>query len=160
MAIPSWGVSPKHCVATGLRLIAARDLEAPDGRQPAFPPVFRRHSSPLREPAPRSLPHFQRANSEAPPFPLFTGSEAATACSEFVGSGKGSRHRERRENTRLPAHLARIFALESVKGLSKASRPFGEPFRNAPGGKGGDVQAAETGIPPCNLGIALPMQFE
>jgi hypothetical protein len=115
MAIPLRGVSRKHCVVTRLRLIAARDLEAPDGRQPAFPLAFGRHSSPLRGPAPRSLAHFHRANSEAASIPPLTGSEAVTGCSEFLGSGKGSRHRERRENARLPAHLARMFPLDRAK---------------------------------------------
>lgn len=51
---------------------------------------------------------------------------------------EGKPHPERHENTRLPARLARMFPLESVKGPSKASRPFGDPFRNGPGGKGGE----------------------
>ncbi len=109
MAIPLWGVSPKYCVVSRLRLIVACDLEAPDARNPAFPFAFRRHSSAPRKPAARRLSHCHNVDCEAAPLSL-TGRQAVTGCSESVGSGKGSRHRERRENARLPTHLARIFA--------------------------------------------------
>ncbi len=45
MAIPLWGVSRKHRAVVGPRAIVGPDLEAPDGRQSAFPLAFRRHSS-------------------------------------------------------------------------------------------------------------------
>ncbi len=96
MAIPLC-VSQKRCVVSRLRLMVAGDLDAPDGRQPVFPFAFRRHSSAPRKLPPRSLSHCYNVDSEAAPFSPLTGRQAMTGCSEFVGSGRGSRHRKRPE---------------------------------------------------------------
>jgi hypothetical protein len=49
MAIPLWGVSRKRCAVFRPRVMVAPNLEAPDGRQPAFSLAVRCHSSAPRE---------------------------------------------------------------------------------------------------------------
>jgi len=67
---PTVGRFAQSIATSSVYAIVARDPEAADVRQSAFPLAFGRHSSALREPAASTVRQLQHANSEAASIPF------------------------------------------------------------------------------------------
>jgi hypothetical protein len=115
MAIPVWGVSRKRCTVVRLRVNIARDLEAADGRRPAFPFAFRRHSS---APARRGREVFRTFTKLIPRPHLFPFDKERSRDRLFrvCESGKGSLRAVAR--TRTLRHIWRQSSPATATSLS------------------------------------------